>query len=160
MFVVKENLKFGEAYLTHTAAVSAEECFFILAEEYTTEDITLLNAALKERYGIVIKENMVLPVYEITELKAGVWKCGKCFVCITQGAEAIADYSFFTVKNKDGDIMGSLFRQDVDAIAETMRLLDRGGCPLCEGWQDGIGNICSPSGWGKTLFFFKDCKHI
>jgi len=157
MFVIKENLKYGEDYLTYTATERASECFRILTESEGAEDVAVLNRQLEHLYGVVSCRDKLLPVYEIVSIKAGWWRCKCCGVSVTQHSKMLSDYSRFTVKNRDGDVMGSIFRQTVSEIVLAMELLDSGGCPVCGGWSDGTGNTCSPRGWGRTEFMFKDC---
>jgi ribosomal protein L37AE/L43A len=157
IYIIKENLTFGEDYLSYTIDTDASGCYGVFTETSAEGNITKLNSLLEERYGIVKKDDGIKPVYEIVNLKAGIWHCDKCGVSIIQNKK---DYSRFSLQKNDGDIMGELFRYDFSAIVQTMKLLDSGECPVCEGWNDGIGNTCSPSGWGKTEFFFKNCKLI
>ncbi|PKM61738.1 MAG: hypothetical protein CVU97_06860 [Firmicutes bacterium HGW-Firmicutes-21] len=160
MFVIKENLRYGEDYLCHTAAERESDCYKILTGESITGDCMLLNSLLEERYGVVFRADVILPVYEIVRIMSGVWHCGKCGIRVSQAGGTLADYSNFTVTNGDGDKMGTLFKQNINDIVTATKLLDDGGCPVCDGWDDGHGNICSPNGWGRPEFFFRNYKHI
>lgn len=156
-YVIKENLPFGEDYLSYTISKKASDCYRIFTETEADGNIEKLNRLLQERYGIVKCPSGEKPVYEIIKITAGRWHCQKCRIDIIQNEE---DFSRFSIITADGDIMGELFRQDLTGIIQTMDMLTAGGCPVCENWNDGVGNICSPVGWGKTEYFFKNCRHI
>lgn len=159
MFVIKEYLRFGEDYLSYTAAENETECYSLFTGCNTQGDISKLNKLLEENYGILMRGTDFLPIYEIICIKSGLWTCENCGITVFQNSDN-NDMGYFTVKNSDGDIMGSIFRDSVSEIVLAMQLLNNGGCPVCDGWDDGIGNTCSPSGWGKTEFFFKNCRKI
>jgi len=157
MFIIKENLRYGEDYLSYTISDNAIECYRQITGKIIKSDIAELNRLLEVNFGIISKPDCVKPIYEIMELNSGSWKCKKCGVLIIQDAK---DYSSFTVKNDDQDIIGTLFKQEASDFIRAMDLLKAGECPICEGWNDGLGNICSSSGWGKTENLFQDCVSI
>lgn len=49
---------------------------------------------------------------------------------------------------KDGGELGSIYPDDVAASMQCIESLIEGGCPVCERWEDGMGNTCNPEGWG------------
>ncbi|HOJ47587.1 MAG TPA: hypothetical protein PLD48_01795 [Bacillota bacterium] len=157
MFVIKENLPFGENYLSYTLSEDAAECFMIFTGEASDENKVKLNQILAERYGVVNSVFGIRPAYEIVRITAGRWHCPKCGVDIVQSS---ADLTRFSVITADGDVMGEVYRQDVADVVQTMQLLNAGGCPVCESWDDGVGNRCSSVGWGKAEFFYKNCRLI
>lgn len=157
MYVVKENLPFGEDYLSYTLSNTADECYKILTGEGTGGSKVTLNKLLAERYGVVNSQSGAKPVYEIVKITAGRWHCPKCGVDIVQNKSDLMRFSVITM---DGDVMGEVFRQDITGVVQAMQWLDAGGCPVCENWDDGVGNRCSSYGWGKTEFFFKNCRLI
>ena len=157
IFIIKENLPFGEDYLIHTSSDNAAVCYRLFTGTETEGRTDKLNVLLENRYGIVKSFDGTKPAYEIVNIKAGRLHCEKCGIDINQNQ---SDFSRFSIINSDGDIMGELFRQDFSNIVQIMKMLDSYGCPVCGGWDDGNGNICSPNGWGRTEFFFKNSKLI
>ena len=157
IYIIKENLSFGEDYLSYTVSNKASECFGLFTGMIAAGNIEKLNKQLEERYGIVKGLSDIKPVYEIININAGRWHCNQCGIDIIQNK---ADLLRFSIITADGDMMGELFRQDISSVVQTMEMLDSDGCPVCESWSDGVGNRCSSVGWGSTEFFFKNCRHI
>ncbi|HBR30468.1 MAG TPA: hypothetical protein DD733_00135 [Clostridiales bacterium] len=163
MFIVKENFLYGEDYIEHTAADEAAVCFMLFTGKpfgNTAAEPESINRLFEEMFGFVKRCDGFLPAYEIVCLHTGKWRCNRCLCTVQQYDGSIDDFIRFFVKNKDGDIMGNLYRPDINDTVRIMELLDNGACPVCDGWEDGLGNTCSPQGWGKTEFFFKDFKPI
>lgn len=59
------------------------------------------------------------------------------------------DLHAFEVYNKDGELLGGIYPNDIDAMESIIADLDDGSCPIAEGWEDGNGNTCTLDGWGK-----------
>lgn len=159
MFIIKENLLFGEQYLEHTASDNALKSLEILTEEVIINQASLA-MLLEERYGVVKRKDCTLPVYEIASFQAGVWHCKRCQTTAFQRKTHFNDLLQFIIQNQDGDIVGTVYWHNFNDAIQAMELFDNGFCPICEAWDDGLGRICSPRGWGKTAFFFKNCKLI
>jgi hypothetical protein len=157
IYVIKENLPYGEDYLSYTVAKKAADCYRLFTGTDTNGNIDKLNKLLEERYGIVNSQTGLKPVYEIKNISARRWHCKQCGIDIVQNK---TDLSRFCIITADGDMMGEVFRQDISGVVQTMDMLDNGSCPVCEHWSDGVGNTCSSVGWGSTEFFFRDCKLI
>ncbi len=156
-YIVKENLPFGEDYLSYTVSEKATDCYRTFTGTEADCNIEKLNKLLAERYGSVKCPSGAKPVYEIVKITAGRWHCEHCRIDIVQNK---TDCSRFSVITADGDVMGEFFRQDIGSIVQTTDMLDSGECPVCGSWNDGLGNTCSPVGWGKTEFFYKNCRLI
>ena len=156
-YVIKENLPFGEDYLSYTVSKKVSDCYRIFTGTEAAGSAEKLNRLLEERFGIINCQTGLKPVYEIVNISAGRWHCPKCGVDILQNKD---DLTRFTIMTVEGDNMGEVFRQDISSVSQTMDMLSAGGCPVCENWNDGVGNTCSPVGWGSTEFFFKNCRLI
>lgn len=74
------------------------------------------------------------------------WKCEKC------GAEIFEiehDYDLHAIRvtDKYGKIICKVYPADMNAMIEDHEVLDKGGCPVCDGWDDGNGKACVEHLW-------------
>ena len=69
------------------------------------------------------------------------WKCEKCGAEIFE-IEHDYDLHALRVTDKDGKIICKVYPADMNAMIEDHEVLDKGGCPICDGWDDGNGNAC------------------
>lgn len=44
-------------------------------------------------------------------------------------------------------LIGSVYPINIDHMDWLKEELDRGACPVCDGWDDGRGNLCTLDGW-------------
>jgi hypothetical protein len=74
-------------------------------------------------------------------------ECQKC------GCSSIIidwDYDLKVIEVFEGEeCLGKIFPQSVPDSKSCVKELESGVCPVCEGWGDGLGNICNLDGWGE-----------
>jgi hypothetical protein len=58
------------------------------------------------------------------------------------------DLHQFEVYNHAGAYLGSITPATIEDMNYVIADLDKGGCPVRDGWEDGMGNTCSLEGWG------------
>jgi ribosomal protein L37AE/L43A len=83
-YIVKENLPFGEDYLSYTVSEKATDCYRTFTGTEADCNIEKLNKLLAERYGSVKCPSGAKPVYEIVKITAGRWHCEHCRIDIVQ----------------------------------------------------------------------------
>ena len=74
------------------------------------------------------------------------WTCEHCGAKINE-IEFDYDLHALEVISSDGNVLGQIHHGDIDAMVEDHDALDSGGCPICDGWEDGHGNTCTEEGW-------------
>lgn len=47
-----------------------------------------------------------------------------------------------------GKKLGTIYPDGVDASDQCIEQLIGGSCPICDRWEDGMGNTCNSRGWG------------
>jgi len=60
------------------------------------------------------------------------------------------DLHMFKLYALNGEYLGNITPGDIENYKECMTKLDAGDCPICDQWDDGLGNTCSLNGWGKA----------
>lgn len=75
------------------------------------------------------------------------WICKKCGLKIV---EVDYDYDCHAYECYHDDMLiGTVYPADVQACDSCRESLNAGECPVCDGWEDGMGNTCLPGGWGR-----------
>ena len=62
----------------------------------------------------------------------------------TCGIEMTYHTDYIGVRNSDGAFLGNIYSADP---AENWEEITYGACPICDGWEDGLGNECTAYGW-------------
>lgn len=81
-------------------------------------------------------------------MKMQKWTCEKCGSEIRNRGEVDQPYEL-DVYNADGDYLGYIDNGYEEQMLDALNQLNNGGCPICDGWEDGAGNSCTEDGWGK-----------
>ena len=74
--------------------------------------------------------------------------CRRCL------AEMIPDDDYpnggyrIVVLDANGTLLGYVQVKDADEWNELWSKLEQGACPICDGWEDGLGRTCTADGWG------------
>ena len=64
--------------------------------------------------------------------------------CEQCGIEMTCHTDYISVRNADGERLGHIYSADP---AEDWEKITHGACPLCDGWEDGLGHACTAYGW-------------
>jgi hypothetical protein len=74
------------------------------------------------------------------------WKRDCCVV-----VETAFDYDLhaFDIYGLDGYLLGEIVPADLANYNHCIERLGAGECPICDGWEDGLGNTCNLDGWGE-----------
>lgn len=79
------------------------------------------------------------------------YKCKKCNHTTTISSEDHDyDLKLLCVVDSDGKFLGDITPNSITDMDALIQDLKEGGCPICDGWEDGMGNTCLTSGWGKN----------
>ncbi|SCP99157.1 hypothetical protein [Anaerobium acetethylicum] len=81
------------------------------------------------------------------------WKCVNCNTTIykceyDKGDNYEEDLRYFAVYHNDTDLLGKIYPATIEDTQECISALDNHECPICSGWEDGLGNKCNLFGWG------------
>lgn len=69
------------------------------------------------------------------------WTCAKCRARISE-IEYDYDLHALIVQNgKTGYYHGEIIPATIEQMREDHKALDNGGCPICDEWEDGNGNL-------------------
>lgn len=62
--------------------------------------------------------------------------------------ESEFDYDLHWFKCYKGDVyLGGIYPSSIKEMNDMIEALNRGENPITEGWEDGLGNICTLEGW-------------
>lgn len=53
------------------------------------------------------------------------------------------------IKKDEVIILGYIYPANVEDMESCKKALDEGDDPITGGWEDGLGNTCYETGWGK-----------
>lgn len=71
--------------------------------------------------------------------------------CVVVEKDFDKDLHSFDVYALDGSALGEIIPADMGNYSECVVKLEVGECPICDKWDDGLGNTCSLEGWGEWL---------
>lgn len=74
------------------------------------------------------------------------WLCELCGVRIYQIPHG-CDLVRFDVLGYESRVLGTIYINTIEQAHQANRELSCGGCPICDGWEDGYGNKCTQNGW-------------
>lgn len=59
--------------------------------------------------------------------------------------------TYIVVRNADGAYLENIYGcyEDRD-LTEAWEEITHGACPICDGWEDGLGQECTASGWSAV----------
>lgn len=79
---------------------------------------------------------------KIPEIKE-VYQITVCPRCESSIYEVDYDYDLnrFDVYSQLDEYIGSVYPDSIEDMQECHKALKRGGCPLCDEWEDGLGRI-------------------
>jgi len=83
------------------------------------------------------------------KMMARSWKRDCC--AVVEGGFDM-DLHHFEVWGLDGEFLGEITPGDIPNYGECVTKLNAGDCPICSGWDDGLGNSCSREGWGEREY--------
>lgn len=75
------------------------------------------------------------------------WTCPKCECEILKEEYDNALNSFVVWYGNTR--LGDIIPNNITDMHTAIELLDNGGCPVCDGWEDGFGNSCTLQGWNR-----------
>lgn len=75
------------------------------------------------------------------------WNCESCGITIIE-VDYDYDLHMFEVYKGD-DLLGKITPATIEDLDRCRSDLDNGFCPICDGWEDGNGNLCVMDGWGN-----------
>ena len=63
-------------------------------------------------------------------------------------ATLLPQITYIEVRNADGEHLGNIYGSYEDRdLTEAWEKITHGACPICEGWEDGLGHACTADGW-------------
>ena len=81
--------------------------------------------------------------------------CEQCGIKMTyhnaKRATLLPYSAYIEVRNADGEHLGNIYPcyEDRD-LTEAWEEITHGACPICDGWEDGLGQECTADGWAAV----------
>lgn len=67
-------------------------------------------------------------------------KCAHTIVEIDYDCDLKA---FEVYDDEEDNLLGTVYPDTIEDMENCQKLLEAGECPICDGWDDGLGNSCS-----------------
>lgn len=66
-------------------------------------------------------------------------------------ATLLRHIAYIEVRNADGEHLGDIYGgYDDRDLTEAWEKINHGACPICDGWEDGLGHACTADGWSAV----------